>query len=96
MRDLVTPRLNINGTSSTALVAQLCDITHHLRKVEEALAAANPHGRDYPTVDEWRQARDAWHDRRVAIRTMLSELELHAYAIVDQDTRVITTKENNL
>ena len=90
MRDPgLLPIVTLHGTASTSLVADICDITHHLRKVAEALAVANPHGRDYRDVEHWKAARDAWHDRRVAINAMLSELEMYAYGIVDQNTVVV-------
>jgi len=96
VRDLVNPLVNINGSTAQSLVDDILEVIHNLRAAEKALAVATPHGRDYKDFDDWRLARDAWHDRRNAIAAMMSELEEYAYAIAQQDTRHINTKENNL
>jgi hypothetical protein len=96
VRDLVVPLVNINGSSAQSLVDDMIAVINALRDAEKALAIAMPHGRDYRDFDDWRLARDAWHDRRNAIAAMMSELEEYAYAIAQQDTRKVNTKESNL
>jgi hypothetical protein len=87
-RPLVTPTVTLHGSDQISLVADLVAAVQALRKVEDALGVANPHGRDYRDWEEWKLARDAWHDRRWAIATMRSEMEEMAYDIIDGNTTV--------
>jgi hypothetical protein len=95
-RPLVNPTVNLTGSTAQSLVDDIIKVINSLRDAEKAMAWATPHGRDYKDFDDWRLARDAWHDRRNAVAAMMSELEEYAYAIAMQDTRKINTKESNL
>jgi hypothetical protein len=85
MRDLVKPVPMLHGTNTSSLVHQILEVKLALEQVALRLADALPHGRDYADAEQWIAARNAWHDRRVAIGAMITEFELHAYEILGRD-----------
>jgi hypothetical protein len=79
---LVMPQISLNGTSKTDLVDQQLAIVGALRLVQEAMSAANPHGRDYQQrPHEYQAARSAWVERQAAIAFLRREIERHAEEI---------------
>lgn len=86
MTDLVMPQLSLNGTSKRQLVEQQMEVLEAFRRLEEAMANANPNGRDYQhRPEEFKTAREAWDERRQMVRDLHKEISNHAHAIVDTD-----------
>jgi hypothetical protein len=82
MTPLVQPQININGTKREQLVEQQLEVLHAFRRLEEAMAAANPNGRDYQLRPaEFKAASEAWAERRKIIRDLHKELSEHAIKI---------------
>lgn len=78
------PTVHLNGTSRAALVEQLENAVNALRTATDAVAACNPHGRDYYTQGENALAEAAReHASRLArLLTVRDELSAIWEAIV--------------
>jgi hypothetical protein len=84
MTDLVLPQISLNGTSKEQLLEQQLEVLHAFRRLEEAMACANPNGRDYQhRPEEYKAAREAWDERRTVVRELHKELSQHAMNISD-------------
>lgn len=83
MTALVTPTINLNGSSKPDLVGQLMNVLHALYEAEHAICQAMPHGRDYQTMDPGlcTTAREAFAERARALHVMHGEFEALAIAI---------------
>jgi len=86
MTALVTPTVNLNGSSKSDLVRQLMDVLSALHKAEQAICHAMPHGRDYSLspIDGERldsRAREAFRERARALHVMHGEFEALALDI---------------
>src|SRR5262245_23098174 len=94
MKPLITPIVNLNGSSAEELMNYRLNVCKELEKAVEALFQGMPHGRDYQTHPKSRElggystvaeeAREAWRDRIEALRIINSELMADAQAIHDQ------------
>lgn len=84
MTPLVSPQVNLNGTSREVLVEQQLDVLHALDDLHKAMNEASPNGRDYQLRPaEFEPAREAWQERMKLIGDMRKEIEAHAMAIQD-------------
>jgi hypothetical protein len=83
---LVQPTVNLNGTDKIDLMNQVLDIKLALEKVNDVMAAATPHGRDYQLAPAGTdaEARNAWNQRRLILNAMTSEMYALAILIHDQ------------
>lgn len=82
MRPLVTPQINLNGTSRDALLNQQCKVLSAFDKLREAMSEAAPHGRDYQLkLAEYDDARAAWLERIEMLDAMRRQIEEHVNAI---------------
>lgn len=86
LHPLPLPQVNLNGSPGGRLVEQQVKVLNALYRLEEALAEASPHGRDYQTLPEgaYQQARDAWAERRMLAQDLRHEIEAHALKIQEQ------------
>lgn len=86
MATLITPQLNINGSSARDLIDPRQQAWKLIDDVVEALAQVTPNGRDYPgnavacTAD-----RELHYDRIKALRELQGWLLAEALAIQDQE-----------
>jgi hypothetical protein len=79
---MISPTLNINGTSADDLIAPRVTAHSHLAGAIEALQAATPNGRDYPgDSDRCLRDREAHYARIKALRDMQAEILAEAVAI---------------
>ena len=82
---MITPQLNLNGSSADDLIEPRLQAMDHLMDAIEALSQAVPNGRDYPgnavacTAD-----REEHYDRIKAIRALQDILIQEALAIKEQ------------
>ena len=82
---LITPTLNINGSSLDDLIAPRRKACELIDALAVALSAAVPHGRDYPGDDTALQAdRQTHRDRISALRTLHTALLDECIAIRNQ------------
>lgn len=83
---MITPKLNINGSSATDLIEPRQQAWKAIDDVVELLQQITPNGRDYPgnavacTAD-----REAHYDRIAALRLLQDVLLHEALAIKDQE-----------
>ena len=79
------PIIHLNGTSREELVDQLREVSRHLRRAGDALAAATPNGRDYyPGGPKLFQAARSEHRRRqVQLSDLKREIDTMALNILD-------------
>lgn len=83
---MITPQLNINGSSADDLIKPRRDAMDHLMDAIEALSQAVPNGRDYPgNATACLADREAHYDRIRAIKAMREEIYAEALAIMAQD-----------
>lgn len=75
---MITPHINLNGTSRKELYDQAADVREHLNKTIEAMYLAMPHGRDYKINEEAVQARE---DHRCMI-VELQKMHDHFYSLM--------------
>lgn len=79
---MITPHVNINGTSRAELVQQRIDACDYLMDAITALQAVAPNGRDYPgNVDRLLHDRQIHFNRLSALRAMHDELRAEAVQI---------------
>jgi len=68
------PLVNLNGSDPKILVAQHYRVYRAAMDLEEALAAAAPHGRDFQTAPEkYADARAAWTAHVLEVRKIVSD-----------------------
>jgi len=80
---LITPQLNVNGTSATELLNNQLAVLDSLRSLLASMQRAHPHGRDFRTNAAFVVAMTAWQERITAISILKLEVEAHAEAIMD-------------
>ena len=74
MTDIVTPIVNLNGTSRPALIGQCLAAVRGLQVAFHAICDAAPHGRDYPgDAERFRRATELHNARLKAIEAMIAE-----------------------
>lgn len=83
---MITPKININGTSAQDLIDPRQRAWQQIDDLIDTLQQVLPHGRDYPgdavacTADRWRH-----RDRIVALRQLQDMLLREALAIREQE-----------
>lgn len=81
------PMININGTSADELLAQIINAMVALRKAQQAITDAAPHGRDYQTAPDgayFRVATAQHRSRLVRLTEISQEIENIGQQICDQ------------
>ena len=78
---LITPQLNINGTSAEELMEQQIAVLDGVRELLSAMRKARPHGRDFRTNAAFIHADRAWEERIKAVVALNSELLEHTDAL---------------
>ena len=82
---MITPQLNLNGSSADDLIEPRLKADRLLADVLEALSQAVPHGRDYPgNAVACIADREEHYDRIKAIRALQDILIQEALAIKEQ------------
>lgn len=84
---VIAPTINLNGSDSARLAHQVDGVLHACTTLQEALAAAYPHGRDYqhdPSGEEWKVARAQFEARAILIRDIADEYRAIGRSIADQ------------
>lgn len=82
---MITPQININGSSKSDLIQPRLKAMDHLMDAIEALQRATPNGRDYPgnavacTAD-----REEHYDRLAKLRALREEIMAEAVHIKEQ------------
>jgi|GEM_PF-2027268 len=86
MKNLVTPIININGTSGLELLSQTRSIMSALSETKMAIRNAMPNGRDFYTQgsDVLTNARTAFYERLETIEDMRKDFEALAISINKQ------------
>lgn len=80
--DIITPRLNINGSAATYLLEDNRKAAQILYDALDALRQCAPHGRDYiGHPEELARARNEHWARITALQTVMLELDHIALAI---------------
>lgn len=87
MTHLITPRLNINGTSAVDLIDPRRKAIDLIGELVETLKQVTPNGRDYPAEHATRLSGDrATHfDRLSALRDLQAALLQEAVQIMQQE-----------
>lgn len=87
--NVISPLVHLGGTSSDRLEEQLRTAGAAGRKFLDALAEAEPHGRDYlPLGSEAYAKARRHHEARLAlVRSIVEELESIAFGIVQREAR---------
>lgn len=86
MATLITPRLNINGSSARDLIDPRQQAWKLIDDAVEALQQVTPNGRDYPGNNTACVAdRELHYDRIKALRELQGWLLAEALAIQDQE-----------
>ena len=82
---MISPILNINGTSADDLIAPRREAMDHLMNAIEALRQITPNGRDYPgDYDRCTADRETHFIRLEAIRALREAIYAEAIAIKGQ------------
>ena len=82
---MITPTININGSSKDDLINARLAALDHINDVIEALKQVTPNGRDYPGDTERCMAdRQIHYDRISALRVLYNHLYEEAIAIKGQ------------
>ena len=82
---MITPRININGTSANDLINPRLQAMDHLMDAIEALSQAVPNGRDYPgNATACTADREEHYDRIKAIKAIREAIYAEAIAIKEQ------------
>lgn len=82
---MITPQLNINGSSADDLIAPRLQAMDHLMDAIEALSQAVPNGRDYPgNTTACLADREEHYDRIKAIKAIREAIYAEAIAIKEQ------------
>jgi len=77
---MITPQININGTSRDDLINPRRDAIDHLMDAVEALKQVTPNGRDYPGNPDGCVADRVKHYQRIGSLMAIREA-IHAEAI---------------
>lgn len=86
MATLITPQLNINGTSARDLIDPRIEADRLINEVIAALQKATPNGRDYPGNNTACVAdRELHYDRIKALRSLQDALFQEALLIKNQE-----------
>lgn len=80
MTHLITPTINLNGSSVADLVDPRLEAIDHLLDAVEALRKVTPNGRDYPAATERCLDDRSEHYRRMGLIAELRE-QLYAEAV---------------
>lgn len=80
----VVPRMNINGTPGQRLIDQQQVAVRAVRAAIDAVIAAEPNGRDYPS-HEFRDAQREHVARLQALESVRDELTTIWHDLVEQD-----------
>jgi len=82
---MISPTLNINGTSADDLIQPRLDAYDLLSAAMVALQQVTPNGRDYPgDNDQCVADRRAHYDRLAAITAIAAEIMAEAISIKEQ------------
>lgn len=82
---LTRPTIHLNGTSAEELFEQVCNVLRDLRSARAVMAAAAPHGRDYPINDySFIHANSEHTDRLLRLGSIIREYEALAEHIADE------------
>ena len=82
---MITPQLNLNGSSADDLIEPRLQAMDHLVDAIEALSQAVPNGRDYPgNAVACIADREEHYDRIRAIKTIREAIYAEALAIKEQ------------
>lgn len=83
---MITPQLNLNGSSAADLIGARLDAMANLDRAIEALSHVTPNGRDYPGNAEACTAdREEHYDRLSIIKRIREEIYAEAIAIKQQE-----------
>jgi hypothetical protein len=83
---MITPKLNINGSSADDLIAPRLRAMEHLLDAASALGQVAPNGRDYPGNNTACLAdREAHYDRITIIGRLREDIYAEAIAIKQQE-----------
>jgi hypothetical protein len=83
---MITPKLNINGSSADDLIGPRLKAVDHMLNAVLALMDAAPHSRDYPSdYTTFIVDREAHYDRITIIRRLREDLYAEAIAIKQQE-----------
>jgi hypothetical protein len=82
---MITPTLNINGSSANDLIAPRLQAWSNLRDAIEALLKATPNGRDYGDYEQCKADRKKHYDRIEALDSISREIYKEAIAIKNQE-----------
>jgi hypothetical protein len=96
--DLITPTVNLNGSSAESLIEQRLKVGLQLDKTIAALFEAMPHGRDYQThsdVAAGNKAREAWRERIELLRGVRNDIMADAEAVHRQMPRLPTRRSSD-
>lgn len=82
---MISPIVNINGTSKDDLINPRLAALDHINDVIEELKNITPNGRDYPgDTERWMSDRQIHYDRINTLRTLYNHLYEEAIAIKGQ------------
>jgi hypothetical protein len=81
---MITPTLNINGSSADDLINPRLKAWSNLRDAIEVLLQATPNGRDYGDYEQCKADRKKHYDRIEAIDKICHEIYSEAVAIKRQ------------
>lgn len=82
---MITPQININGSSKHDLIAPRLKAMDHLMDAIEALRQSAPNGRDYPgDYDGCHADRDVHFDRLERLKALREEIMSEALYIKEQ------------
>ena len=82
---MISPILNINGTSADDLIQPRMDAYAILREAKIRLQQVTPNGRDYPgDIDKCVADREAHYARLSQINAIMAEIMAEAIAIKEQ------------
>ena len=81
---MITPMMNINGSSANDLIKPRMEALKNLRQAIETLLEVTPNGRDYANSEQCKFDRAKHYDRIEAIDHICHELYCEAIAIKRQ------------
>jgi hypothetical protein len=82
---MITPKLNINGSSAADLINPRIKAVDHLMDAIAALSEAAPHSRDYPSgYTAFIADIGKYYDRITAISLICKDIQAEAQAIIKQ------------
>lgn len=81
---MITPTLNLNGSSADDLIQPRRDAYAALQAAIKALQQVTPNGRDYAHNDQCVADRQAHYDRLAALQAIATEIVAEAVLIKEQ------------